>query len=379
MAIFVIGVKNINNDRYFRLYNTKAKENNIRDISEKDLMYLMKGNNNFTLENAGIKDGKITGTTGSLNKIENGICYTILGSYSENNEEAGYIYVDTMGNLYEKDKVSAVQHLQNMPIQNASIVNGFFLRGINWTIPNIKNKNIADKSKLSSQPKPIFLHVDVNLFNYMFSKKLSEGVKKQVPEEHLEKEQFAIYLENCVYSLYVPNEIVDEFVNQLRANRLTVRQLPKGESTSEIRIYYMNMGFVNDFTLLTKIAHSMNAYLKIELVRSKNQEDLSNYESQIWNIVTGAESEGLKMRKYFFLVNDALVVNNLKGYLLYYVPMLEAQLNRVCKQLGIEYRALYKSNCNYNPADLKGTFYLTDYAALEGKPYGCILMEMRKK
>lgn len=377
MAIFVIGVKNINNEKYFRLYNTKAKENNIRDIGEKDLMYLMKGNNNFTLENAAIKEGKIVGTTGSLNKIENGICYTILGSYSENNEEAGYIYVDTMGNLYEKDKVSAVQHLQNMPIQNASIVNGFFLRGINWTIPNIKNKNIKEEFKKSGQPKPIYLHVDVNLFNYVFKKNLNDAVKKYVPEEFLEKSQFAIYLENCIYSLYVPNEIVNEFVNKLRENRLTVRQFQKGDKVSEIRIYYMNMGFLNDFTLISKVAHSLNAYLKVELTRSKNTEDLDYYNSQLWNIVSDSESSGLKMKKYFFLGHDALVVKNLSGYLMYYVPFLDAQLSRVCKPLGIEYRATYKGNSSAK--DLNLPFHLLDYAPLEGKPYGCMVMEMRKK
>ena len=144
MAIFIIGAQKLNNERHFRLYNTKVSENNVRDISEKDLMYLMRGNSNFKVQNAEVQDGKIVGIKGSLNKIENGICITVIGAINENGELAGYRFVDTTGKVYNMKVADAVQFLNGKPIQNASVVNGAYIRGINWEIPVIEDKGTKD-------------------------------------------------------------------------------------------------------------------------------------------------------------------------------------------------------------------------------------------
>ena len=121
MAIFIIGVQKLNNERHFRLFNTKVNENNVRDISEKDLTYLMRGNSNFKVQNAAIKDGKITGTTGSLDKFANEVCYTVIGAINENGNLAGYRFADTMGNVYNMRMEESVQFLNSAKhhLQNA--------------------------------------------------------------------------------------------------------------------------------------------------------------------------------------------------------------------------------------------------------------------
>ena len=171
MAIFIIGVQKLNNERHFRLFNTKVNENNVRDISEKDLTYLMRGNSNFKVQNAAIKDGKITGTTGSLDKFANEVCYTVIGAINENGNLAGYRFADTMGNVYNMRMEESVQFLNGKPIQNASVVNGSYIRGINWEIPVIQDNKSDKVNTKSNAVKPIYLHVDARHMNYVLVRK----------------------------------------------------------------------------------------------------------------------------------------------------------------------------------------------------------------
>ena len=167
MAIFIIGANKINSERYFRLYNSKVEDNAVRNIAEKDLIYMMRSNPNFKIQNADYRDGKIVGSTGSLEKIENQICITVIGAINENNSLAGYKFVDTTGRVYNMRTEDALHFLTDKPIQNASVVNGSYLRGINWEIPVIEDKEKVRNKE--SKKKPAYLHVDLNMMNYKYS------------------------------------------------------------------------------------------------------------------------------------------------------------------------------------------------------------------
>ena len=78
MPVFIIGSRNINYNKYYKLYNSNVKEEKTRDIEEKDLIYFMRGNPKFKIQNAELQGKRIVGTTGSLDKLENNLCYTII-------------------------------------------------------------------------------------------------------------------------------------------------------------------------------------------------------------------------------------------------------------------------------------------------------------
>ena len=52
MPVFIIGSRNINYNKYYKLYNSNVKEEKTRDIEEKDLIYFMRGNPKFKIQNA---------------------------------------------------------------------------------------------------------------------------------------------------------------------------------------------------------------------------------------------------------------------------------------------------------------------------------------
>ena len=140
MPVFIIGSRNINYNKYYKLYNSNVKEEKTRDIEEKDLIYFMRGNPKFKIQNAELQGKRIVGTTGSLDKLENNLCYTIIGSINKNGKIWGYLFVDTLGNEFRKSTKETLQMLRGYPISNASIVQGAFIRGINWEIPCIEDQ-----------------------------------------------------------------------------------------------------------------------------------------------------------------------------------------------------------------------------------------------
>lgn len=375
MAIFIIGVEKLNNERYFRLFNSKVNENNVRDISEKDLTYLMRGNSNFKVQNAELKDGKITGTTGSLNKVENEVCFTVVGAINQNGNLAGYRFVDTLGNVYNMRIEEAVMFLNGKPIQNASVVNGAFIRGINWEIPVIEDKKGMSNEK-DKKLKPIYVHIDVQHMAYRFSKEMTDSVKSQIPEEFVADNQFLVYLQGPVYTIYVPNEIAKEFAGFVRAKLNTHPAFfGKKENMSVIQVAYIKKGFREELTGLQEAAKQCGASIEVLLTRSTDKEFMDttgNYENEIWNIISDAKSSGMKLKKYFFLGSDTTVFGNLKGALLSYVNGLDKQLKKICQSLGIKY------SMNFS----KGTsskIKVIDYIAMDTCPYGCILVEMEER
>lgn len=377
MAIFIIGVEKLNNERYFRLYNSKVSENNIRDISEKDLTYLMRGNSNFKVQNAELKDGKIVGITGSLNKIENEICFTVVGAINENGSLAGYRFVDTMGNIYNMKTEETIMFLCGKSILNASVVNGSFIRGINWEIPVIEDKKVSINQK---GDKHIYLHVDVHHINYVFSKDMTDYVKSQVPEEFVSDDQFLLYIDSLVYTAYVPEEIYKQFVASV-SNKLRVHCNVNGRKGNmmEIQIPYVKKGFLTEFEVLKGIAIDLGSSLEVTLMcsNSKEREDIADiagyYENVIWNIISDAKSKGMNLKKYFFLGSDVTVFGNMKGALLDYVPCLDGQLKRICQALNLKY------TFNWNKSKADGKIRILDYVRLDTVPYGCIVVEMQKR
>lgn len=377
MAIFIIGVKKLNNDRYFRLYNSKASDNNVRDISEKDLAYLMHGNSNFKVQNAELKGGKITGSTGSLDKIANEVCYTVVGAINENGVLAGYRFVDTMGNVYNMRTEECVRFLSGKPIQNASVVNGSFIRGINWEIPVIEDNKIEKKGK-SGSVKPIYLHIDAKYMNYKFSLNMNDYLRKHFAQDELGEGQFLIEIPTFVYKVYVPEDIAKQFTGLVR-QRLgqTPNMIGKKDGMVELTIPYVNKGFEAELTELKKAAMECDAEIELTLLYSNkdnNPEAESYYDTQIWNIVVDARDKGMNLKKFFFLGSDATVVGNLRGALLLYLVGLDSQLKRITSAIGMRYKF------NFNKGTEQGKIKIIDYAPIDdGVPYGCILMEISKK
>lgn len=376
MAIFIIGVKKLNNDRYFRLFNTKVNENNVRDISEKDLTYLMRGNSNFKVQNAALKDGKIIGTTGSLDKFANEVCYTVIGAINENGSLAGYKFADTMGNVYDMRVEETVQFLNGKPIQNASVVNGSYIRGINWEISVIQDNKVEKSNTKSNVVKPIYLHIDARHMNYVFSKEMKGDIRFKLPEEYISEEQFLIYIDSFIYTAYVPEDIYKHFVSGVLQNlRVHCNILGRKEGMMEIQVPYAKKGFLTELEMLKKIATELNANLDVSLMVSNPQkrEDIAGYyENTIWNIISDAKNVGMKLKKYFFLGSDNTVFGNLKGCLLDYLPYLDRQLRNVTQTLGIKY------SCNVNKGIANGKIKVIDYVPMDNSPYGCILLEMDK-
>lgn len=133
MAIFVIGVYDTADGRYLKLYNDKKGQ--VKRLKESDLIFLM---DNLDIVNVEVKDGKLKGKTGSIEKVKNKDFVVILGSIKQNNTIIGYKIVDSQGQE-QKVKVSDISKLfQYNIVQNASLVDGEVVRGIKWEIPVVE-------------------------------------------------------------------------------------------------------------------------------------------------------------------------------------------------------------------------------------------------
>ena len=157
MAIFIIGAKKINGQRFFRLLNTSTAPMKTRDMNEEDLMYMLDGNSSFHIENAELspRRDKIVGKTGSLEKIENKDSYVVLSGLTMDGELLGYRVVDSYGLVRDLRLKDVIPFLSNKSVQNASIVNGRFLRGINWEIPMFELNRSRSKIKIEEDCKNI--------------------------------------------------------------------------------------------------------------------------------------------------------------------------------------------------------------------------------
>ena len=105
MAIFVIGVYDTADGRYLKLYNDKKGQ--VKRLKESDLIFLM---DNLDIVNVEVKDGKLKGKTGSIEKVKNKDFVVILGSIKQNNTIIGYKIVDSQGQE-QKVKVSDISKL----------------------------------------------------------------------------------------------------------------------------------------------------------------------------------------------------------------------------------------------------------------------------
>ncbi len=377
MAIFIVGVKKLNNDRYFRLYNTKTVENNIRDISEKDLIYLMQGNSNFRLQNAELKGEKIMGTTGALDKIANEVCYTVVGSIYENGVLAGYRFVDTLGHVYNMRVEESIYFLSSKPILNASVVNGAFIRGINWEIPIIEDNRI-EKANKSETVKHIHLHIDAKYVSYKFSSNLTDNLKKCFKIDSLGDNQFIVEISTFIYTVYVPEMVSKQFSSLVRKSfgqTPDIRGVKDG--VVELVIPYLKKGFETELSEFKKIAKECNAEIELTLYcsnKSTYPERDSYYNTQIWNLVRDARDNGINLKKYFFLGTENLVVGNLRGALLLYMLNLDSQLKQVANTIGMKYKF------NFNKGTEQGKIKIVNYAPMNDTvPYGYILLEIEKK
>ena len=180
MAIFIIGVKNLNGQRYFRLLNTSTAPMKTRDMSEEDLMYMLDGNSSFKIENAELspRKDKIVGKTGTLDKIENKNNYVVLSGLTVDGELQGYRVVDSFGLVRDLKLDEAIPFLRDKSIQNASVVDGRFLRGINWEIPMVEKKPI---NRINSDNNPC--NTPINRNGFTESSKIYNDYEKDIPNK----------------------------------------------------------------------------------------------------------------------------------------------------------------------------------------------------
>lgn len=143
MAIFVIGYKdNGFNERLVRLYNDKKKQ--IKDIKESDLLFLME---DINIVNAELKGKKLKGTTGSLDKVLNEDFSVIIGSVVKGENVVGYRVVNSKGEDILVKLADMPSVFNKSIVQNASLVEGKAVRGINWEIPvvqELSEKEVPD-------------------------------------------------------------------------------------------------------------------------------------------------------------------------------------------------------------------------------------------
>ena len=140
MAIFVIGYKeNGNGERLVRLYNSEKRQT--RDMKEKDLLFLK---NDLKIMNASVEGKKLKGTTGSLEKVLNQNFFVIVSAKANKDGILGYNIVNIDGKELYVELKDMPFFFRDCTVQNASLVNsgnGTFVRGINWTIPVVEEKD----------------------------------------------------------------------------------------------------------------------------------------------------------------------------------------------------------------------------------------------
>ena len=145
MAIFVIGYKeNGNGERLVRLYNSERKQT--RDMKEKDLLFLK---NDLKIMNADVEGKKLKGTTGSLEKVLNQNFFVIVSAKANKDGILGYNIVNIDGKELYVELKDMPFFFRDCTVQNASLVNsgnGTFVRGINWTIPVVEEKDTLPKN-----------------------------------------------------------------------------------------------------------------------------------------------------------------------------------------------------------------------------------------
>lgn len=138
MAIYIIGILENGKDKMIRLYNDK--KNQYRDMKEKDVLFLL-DEETIKIKNADIKENKLVGTTGSLKKITNQNVYTVVGYIGDVDEKPlAYKFVDSNGKVYIVRIVDCIDFFNRNLVQNASIVDNKFIRGINWSIPCVEKR-----------------------------------------------------------------------------------------------------------------------------------------------------------------------------------------------------------------------------------------------
>lgn len=135
MGIYVIGYKRNNSvNCVVRLFNERTGDT--KDMNENDLVAKK---NYIKMENARIRDNKLVGITGSLDKVLNECFFVVLGAYNIGSDDVKYKVVNTNGKVFIYSKENMIRLFSKAKVQNATLVQGKYIRGINWEIPEIEN------------------------------------------------------------------------------------------------------------------------------------------------------------------------------------------------------------------------------------------------
>lgn len=360
MPVFIIGSRNINYNKYYKLYNSNVKEEKTRDIEEKDLIYFMRGNPKFKIQNAELQGKRIVGTTGSLDKLENNLCYTIIGSINKNGKIWGYLFVDTLGNEFRKSTKETLQMLRGYPISNASIVQGTFIRGINWEIPCIEDQNEVEKEK-----PVITVLVDVHLFNMKYQAALKEEYKSYLFRDKLRDMDLFIDLSSFDYGVLCPISVIKEFRTELQENYgINSSILDNSKSDIKLLVEAPNKGLKEDLKMFKSIANKINADIEVQLVYLNEQKFIEKFDSSVFHIVRGAHANGLDFAKVMNLkIYSSMTANrNVRGLIAIGTMGLSKTLSTICKELNISYMKGYsKDTTGINYCDVEYMPYPNRY------------------
>ena len=208
MAIYIIGLLENGSEKLVRLYNDK--KNQYRDMREKDVLFML-DEETIKVKNAGIKGDKLVGTTGSLEKIKNKTVYIALGYISDaTGKPVSYKFVDSNGKVYIIEVHDCIGFFEKNIIQNASLVDGKFVRGINWELPCVEQEKKKPKNLSIVSGMGYAVKKNKNLPQndiILYWSPIEDGVKKCI-EDRLE-------LSWRGFGLRVPNSYFDLILEKL--------------------------------------------------------------------------------------------------------------------------------------------------------------------
>ena len=370
MAIFIIGSRNINYNKYYKLYNSKVKEEKIRDIEEKDLIYFMRSNSKFKIQNAELKGKKIVGTTGSLDKLDNSLCYTIIGSICENGKTWGYVFVDTMGNEYRKSTKDTLQMLSCYPISNASIVQGAFIRGINWEIPCVETRG-----EIYTKKPKITILVDMHLFNMKYQSELTDVQKNSLFRDTLRDKDIFINLASFDYGVLCPISVIKEFRTELQVG-YGINSTILDNSTSNIKLLVdsPNKGLKGDLIIFKDVAEKINADIEVKLVYLNERAFTEKLDESVFNIVRSASANGFDFASalHLSIYSSMAASRNIRGLISIATLGLSNTLSMICNNLNIPYIKGYsKDNTGITYCD-------AEYIPYPNR-YGFIILHFKDK
>ena len=277
MAIFVIGYKESDNgERYIRLYNDKRKQ--IKDIKESDFRFLI---DDLNIVNAEFKEGKLKGTTGSLEKVKNENFIVILGSIVADGEVIGYKYVDSQGIEAYINLENVYQFFNARHVQNASIVqnnNSTFIRGINWEIPivedatskvpyGVEDKPFLSEKTLQEVKKPRKGQVVMFVDHFMYNGELF-------------KKDYALGLS---FNSFFIRTTEDMFYKMVRKVKSVYNSIVVDSKNSLIFVKSITNCFDKDVSKLSELSNSLGLKLVLQDISNLKEFFMNTPESRVKN------------------------------------------------------------------------------------------------